>query len=136
MLHRNRLTLVLLSLCVAALLASAASACGGGGASASPSPTPAPSVSALPGNADAARIVTVFIKDGASAAQKLAMAHQIAQMPEVEAYHFVTKREALDRFAKRFGEDIVANLPVNPLPASFQILVRNQADVAVVARRF
>ena len=96
------------------------------------SPRPAASVSALPATADGARIINVFIKDGASAAEKLAMAHQIAQMPQVEAYHFMTKREALDSYAKRSGLN-VANLPVNPLPASFQILVRDPAGVAAVA---
>jgi hypothetical protein len=126
---------VLLLLGLLLLVAGSAVACGTSGSSSTASPRPAVSVSALPATADGARIINVFIKDGASAAEKLAMAHQIAQMPEVEAYHFMTKREALDSYAKRSGLN-AANLPVNPLPASFQIVVRDQADVAAVARRF
>jgi cell division protein FtsX len=82
------------------------------------------------------RVVEVFLKDGLSAADKLAMARRIAAMPEVEAYHFVSKAEALRRFGERFGKRIVANLPINPLPASFEILVREQTDVVTVAQRF
>lgn len=64
------------------------------------------------------------------------MAAEIAAMSEVEAYHFVSKRETLDRFRDRFAEKIVANLPFNPLPATFEILVRDRANVVPVARRF
>jgi len=118
-------------------------------ASRSPSPQPAPSVSVLPGlsaadlendprayHETASRLVNVFIKDGTPGPKKQAMAQRIAAMPEVVAYHYVTKREALKRFAKRFGERIVANLPINPLPASFEILVRDRALAVTVARRF
>jgi cell division protein FtsX len=82
------------------------------------------------------RVVEVFIKDGTQRAKKQAMAERIAAMPEVEAYAFVTKAQALARFRRRFGERITENLPVNPLPASFEILVREIGDVARVADRF
>jgi hypothetical protein len=110
---------------------------------------PAPSVRVLPGLTRAdrlldpaaycateKRVVEVCLKDGLSAADKLAMARWIAAMPEVEAYHFVSKVEALRRFRNMYGQKIVYNLPVNPLPASSEILVREQADIAIVARRF
>lgn len=83
----------------------------------------------------ALRVVKVFIKDGTPRAKKEAMAARIAAMPEVEAYSFVSKAAALARFRERFGEKIVANLPVNPLPASFELLVRRRADVVRVAER-
>ena len=122
---------------------------GCGGQAPSLSPRPAASASVLPGlsPADRAqdpaayraareRVVEVFLKNGQPAAAKLAMAQRIAAMPEVEAYHFVSKAEALRRFGKRFGERIVANLPINPLPASFEILVHDPADLIAVAKRF
>ena len=113
------------------------------------SPRPAVSATALPGlteqdrKADPAayaetglREVEIFIKDGTPRADKQAMAERIAAMPEVEAYTFVTKAQALARFRKRFGEQITENLPINPLPASFAILVRDIGDVVRVAERF
>ena len=66
------------------------------------------------------------------------MAERIAAMPEVVAYHYVTKAEALKRFAaysERIAK-VTENLPINPLPASFEILVREGEDVTAVARRF
>jgi hypothetical protein len=131
----KRVAQVVLSL-VLLLGAGSAASCSSDASPPAPSPHPAVSVSALPASAEATRVITVFIRDRASAAEKLAMAHEIAQMPEVEAYHFVTKRAALDSFAKKYSDIDVSNLPVNPLPASFQVLVRDQADVASVARRF
>jgi hypothetical protein len=132
-----------------AALAVALAGCGSTSPSTPASPRPAVSATALPGlteqdrkadpaafNETALREVDIFIKDGTPRAKKLAMAERIAAMPEVAAYTFVTKAEALARFRKRFGERITKNLPVNPLPASFQVLVREIRDVARVAGRF
>ena len=145
---KGRVVAVALSV-LAIALAAIATACGGQPANSSPSPRPAASVSMLPGLSAAdrkqdraayeevsIRVVEVFLKDSASRASKEAMAVRIAAMPEVVAYHFVTKREALARFRRRFGEKIVANLPINPLPASFEILVRRSDEVMPVVRRF
>jgi len=132
------------------LLAVGISACGGGSAS-STSPAPAASVTALPGLTQAdkkqdraayravqMRAINVYIADGTSPAERRKMGERIAAMPEVVAYHYVTEREALDRAAhmsKRW-ERVVETLTINPLPASFDILVRDVADVPVVAARF
>jgi len=109
--------------------------CGSGTMNAAPSPRPAVSVSVLP-DVEAGRVVTVFLRDRATGAQKLAMAEEIAQMPEVEAYRFVSKRQALESFAAQRPDLDLENLPMNPLPASFQLVVRDGADVASVAQRF
>ena len=132
--HRWRVSRLFLSL---ALLLSAgwASSCGSDATTEAPSPQPAVSVSVLP-EVEAGRVVTVFLRDRASGAQKLAMAEKIAQMPEVQAYRFVSKREALESFAAQYPDLDVSNLPVNPLPASFQIVVRDGVDAASVAERF
>jgi hypothetical protein len=145
-LSESRCVVLVLSL-VAAL--GVLAGCASSPQSAPTSPRPAASVTALPGlteqdrKADPAayhetslREVDVFIKDGTPRAKKQAMAERIAAMPEVEAYTFVTKAEALARFTERFGQRITENLPVNPLPASFQFLVRETGDVARVASRF
>jgi hypothetical protein len=137
---------------VAILVTFAAVLGGCGSAQPSPivSPRPAVSVTALPGlskqdrKADVAayhetglRVIQVFIKDGTPRVKKEAMAKRIAAMPEVVAYHFITKREALRQFKERFGAKIVENLPPrNPFPASFELLVRDLADVIPVAERF
>jgi FtsX extracellular domain len=129
------------------------SACSRADSASTPSPSPrvAVSVTALPGlgaadraqdpaayNAAAKRVINVFLVDGTARRQRVALAGQIAAMPEVVAYHYVTKSEALKRFAatsKRMAE-LTKNLPVNPFPASFEILVREGVDVASVAQRF
>lgn len=130
----------------ALLLASlAVSGCGGDGTSdASPTPTPAPSVSALPPAQDsqgrltdaAFRVIKIFLKDSVTREERDAMAAEIAAMPEVEAYEFVSKAEALERFREQFGEEIAVSVSDNPLPASFGILLKTGEDVRSVARRF
>lgn len=143
---------LLLLACVSGLLA--LSACGGESSSSSTvsaSPQPAASVAVLPGlSADdfaedpsaykevAGRVINIYLEDGSSRKERAAMAERIAAMPEVVAYHYVTKAEALKRFAaysERIAK-VTENLPINPLPASFEILVRDGADVTAVARRF
>lgn len=132
--HRSRGVRALVSLALL-LTAAWAASCGSDASPSSASPQPAVSVSVLP-EVEPGRIIIVFIRDHTSAAKKLAFAEEIAQMPEVEAYHFVSKREALEHFAEQYGEDITTNLPINPLPASFEIVVRDGVDVESVARRF
>lgn len=125
---------VLFLLLLAVGLAACAAA---GGTGSSPSPRPAVSASALPGlsgedrkqdraayEATGIRVVEVFIKDGTPRAKKEAMAGRIAAMPEVEAYHFVSKREALARFSERFSEQITANcrsIPFRPHSRSWSV---------------
>ena len=119
------------------LLIAFAISCGSGATStSSPSPKPAASVTAISGQDVSDRLVTVFVKDDASSAAVAEMAKQIAAMPEVEAYHFVTKEEALAEYKAMLGPDADALLKnQNPLPASFQVLVRDRADVAMVTER-
>ena len=119
--------------------------CGCGGSpnpAASPTPTPARSVTAIPPTKDAQgdfnnlslRLVEVFIKDSLTRTQRNVMATEIAAMPEVELYHFVSKAEARRRFRKAFPD--ISMPATNPLPASFEIVVRTGTDVPAFARRF
>ena len=81
-------------------------------------------------------MIEVFIKDEASPAQTQALERKIQGMNEVKSYKYISKDEALRRFRERFGERIVANLPINPLPASYEIQVKDADRVDSVAQQF
>lgn len=109
--------------------------CGSPSPKPSPSPTPAASLTAVPhGVGD--RMVEVFLKD-LTRAESQSMATEVAAMPEVEAYHFVSKAEALKRFSK-YNELATKGMTAknNPLPPSFEILLKKGTDVAAFAHTF
>jgi len=81
-------------------------------------------------------MIEVFIKDAATPEQTQALERKIQGMNEVKSYKYISKEEALRRFRRRFGERIVANLPINPLPASYEIQVKDADRVDSVARQF
>jgi cell division transport system permease protein len=81
-------------------------------------------------------MIEVFIKDSATAEQTQALERKIQAMNDVKSYKYISKDEALRRFRERFGERIVANLPINPLPASYEIQVKNADRVDAVAEAF
>ena len=84
-------------------------------------------------------MIEVFIKDNSSPEQVTALQHKIDTLKsqgQVKSYTYVSKEQALAIFRKRFGERIVANLPINPLPASYQIQVQNTDNVDKVASQF
>jgi len=81
-------------------------------------------------------LIEVFIKDGATDEQKATLEQRIQSIPEIKSYQYISKDEALRRFRKRFGERIVQNLPINPLPASYEIQVKDANQVDGVARQF
>ena len=81
-------------------------------------------------------MIEVFIKDAATPAQTQALERKIQGLPDVKSYKYISKEEALRRFRERFGERIVANLPINPLPASYEIQVKNADRVDAVAQQF
>ena len=80
--------------------------------------------------------IEVFIKDEAGPEGQQALEQKIAAMPEVKSFTYISKDEALQRFKERYGDRIVQNLPINPLPASFEIQVNDADQVEVVAQRF
>ena len=81
-------------------------------------------------------MIEVFIKDEATEEEKAALEQKIQAIPEVKSYKYISKDEALKRFRERFGERIVANLPINPLPASYEIQVNDANQVDAVAAKF
>jgi len=84
-------------------------------------------------------MIEVFIKDNSTPDQVAALQHKIDALKsqgQVKSYVYISKEQALAIFRKRFGERIVANLPINPLPASYQIQVQNTDNVDKVAAQF
>jgi cell division transport system permease protein len=81
-------------------------------------------------------MIEVFIKDEAKPEAVQALEKKIQAMPEVKTYTYISKDEALARFREKFGERIVANLPVNPLPASFEIQAKDANTVDKIAQQF
>ncbi|MFA4965957.1 MAG: permease-like cell division protein FtsX, partial [Thermoleophilia bacterium] len=68
-------------------------------------------------------MIEVFIRDEAAPEDVQELERKVQGLPEVKSYTYISKEEALARFRKRFGERIVDNLPINPLPASYEIQV-------------
>ena len=116
--------------------------CGGQSSSVKPSPTPhlAPSVAATllpdPATRSALRplIVSVWLRDEVTQEQRACLAEHIARMPEVREFAFVSKRLSLLRLLKRLG--ILVWPRSNPVPASFEIVVKSRGDVLPLARSF
>ncbi|HMK93291.1 MAG TPA: permease-like cell division protein FtsX [Thermoleophilia bacterium] len=84
-------------------------------------------------------LIEVFIKDDASEAQKAGLEQKIQALQSqgtVKSYKYISKDEALKRFEDRFGPRIVQNLPINPLPASYEIQVKDTDQVDAVAAKF
>ena len=125
--------------------------CGGQSASVRSSPTPqlAPSVAAtsLPAPATrsalTSRIVSVWLRNAVTLGQRSQLAEQIAQMPEVQKFAFVSKKLALLQFEKllKLSKSSAATMASglkghNPVPAYFEIVVKTRSDVLPVSRRF
>jgi cell division transport system permease protein len=84
-------------------------------------------------------MIEVFIKDNSTPEQTTALQQKIDALKaqgQVKSYVYISKAQALAIFRKRFGERIVANLPINPLPASYQIQVQDTNRVDQVAAQF
>ena len=81
-------------------------------------------------------MIEVFIKDAATPQQTQQLERKIQGISEIKSYKYISKDEALRRFRERFGERIVANLPINPLPASYEIQVKDADQVDAVAGKF
>lgn len=81
-------------------------------------------------------MIEVFVKDDATPEQTQSLERKIQGMNDVKSYKYISKEEALRRFRERFGERIIKNLPINPLPASYEIQVKNADRVDSVAQRF
>ena len=82
--------------------------------------------------------ISVFLKDSATSTDIEAMQKEILAMPEVKDVQFVSKEEALKRLREDLKEqqDILDDLSANPLPASFDVSLKDPELAAGVAKRF
>src|SRR5665647_754263 len=83
-------------------------------------------------------MIEVFIKDDATPEQTQSLERKIQGMNDVKnhGYKYISKEEALARFRERFGERIISNLSINPLPASYEVQVKDADRVDSVAQQF
>ncbi len=56
---------------------------------------------------------------------------RLLAMPEVKKVVFISKQEALRREKKKYG-DLIANLPYNPYPNSFEVTPRRGEDAKLI----
>jgi cell division transport system permease protein len=76
--------------------------------------------------------VKVFFVEGVTPKQVNAVGRTLATDARIKEYQFVSKRDALKRMTKKYPQ-LTANLPSNPLPASFEVTPHNAEDVKVIA---
>ena len=81
--------------------------------------------------------LSVYLKDNISEDLKSYLENEIKSWPEVEKVQFISKDQALERFkAQNEGSDILKEIQGNPLPASFEIELKDPQKVEQVALRF
>jgi cell division transport system permease protein len=76
--------------------------------------------------------VKVFFVDSVTPKQVNAVSAYLGSDERIKEYQFVSKAEALKEMRKKYPQ-LTANLPSNPLPASFEITPRVADDVKVIA---
>ncbi len=72
--------------------------------------------------------VKVFFVDGVTPKQVNAVGAFLRTDDRIKDYQFVTRAEALQRMQKKYPE-LTADLPTNPLPASYEITPRRAEEV-------
>ena len=82
--------------------------------------------------------IEVFIKNTASPNEVDQLGDEIRAMPEVKEVTFISKEEALERLRRSLKghEDVLDALSGNPLPPSYEILLRDPEKIEMVATRF
>jgi len=76
--------------------------------------------------------VKVYFVDGVTPPQVNAVSTYLAKDTRIKTYRFVSKAEALKTMQQKYPQ-LTANLPSNPLPASFQVTPQNAEDVKAIA---
>ena len=79
--------------------------------------------------------VVAYLKDSATADDVAHLTSDLKAMPQVTTITYVSKEQALKNFQERQPEvaKLVDSLPSNPLPASFEISLRDPGDYIDVA---
>ena len=76
--------------------------------------------------------VKVFFVDGVTSKQVNAVSRNLSTDPRIKEYQFVSKTEALKRMKQKYPQ-LTANLPSNPLPASYEVTPQKAEDVKSIA---
>ena len=81
--------------------------------------------------------VTVFLDDGITAAQLALLKKRIANEQAVRAVAFISKAEALQAFKRELKgrESLLEGLGENPIPASFQLRIRDEHQTPQALRQ-
>jgi cell division transport system permease protein len=79
--------------------------------------------------------VEAFLKDTATTQEINDLQHKIFNWSEVDKVRYISKEEALRRFRREHPELTQEIGDVNPLPASFQVQLKDPHDVEKVAKR-
>lgn len=72
------------------------------------------------------QIVEIYLQPGLSQSQLRNINEKLNSLPTIESMRFISKEKAADIFKQEFGEDIQRILDENPLPASFEIKMKNE----------
>jgi len=75
----------------------------------------------------------VFLEDNVSDDLVHALRLRLENFPEIDSVAYISKQQALSEFKQEFGQDVLALLGENPLPASFRLYLNphalNRADI-------
>ena len=77
--------------------------------------------------------VKVYFVDGVTGKQVNTVGAYLGEDTRVKEYQFVSRADALKRMKKKYPQ-LTANLPSNPLPASFEITPKRAEEVKVISR--
>src|SRR3990172_9008046 len=80
--------------------------------------------------------LTVYLSDGATAAQTDLIKKRLGSDPSVAGFGYTTKEQALKEFKGSSKEEsaLIEGLGVNPLPASFDVRLKAKADRKVAEK--
>jgi cell division transport system permease protein len=76
--------------------------------------------------------VKVFFVDGVTPKQVNSVGAFLRTDERIKDYQFVTRAEALDRMRRKYPE-LTADLPTNPLPASYEVTPRRAEEVKEIS---
>ena len=81
--------------------------------------------------------LAVYLEDNISEELKKYIEQEVISWKETDAVRYISKEQALERFKKQNeGSDILKEIEGNPLPASFEITLKNPEKIDQVALRF
>ncbi|MHB0980743.1 MAG: permease-like cell division protein FtsX [Thermoleophilia bacterium] len=82
--------------------------------------------------------ISIFLKDSAASEEVEAMRQELVARPEVKEVQYIDKDEALRRLKEdlKEHEELLNDLPANPLPASLEVSLNDPEQAGIVATAF